>query len=134
MRTKKYQLLALILFLTAVAMPSLVWAVDPVGTKIFVNPLKADNITELLTAVLDVVVQVGLVIVVFFIIYAGFQFVTAQGNTEKIKDARKALVYTLIGSAIVIGSYAIASALKSTVNQLTNGVVVQLQEITKFKT
>lgn len=94
---------------------------------IFENPLKVESITDLLALVLDIVVQVGLVVIVFFIIFAGFTYVTARGNTSKIAQAHNALMATLIGAAIVLGSYAIASALKNTVEQLKTGVVTRLE-------
>ncbi len=135
MKTKKYKFLIPTLFSAVIIIiPFLVWAVGgPIdGEAIFQNPLAAESLTELLVAMLDVLVQVGLVIIVFFIIFAGFKYVTAQGDTNKIKEAHTALVATLIGSAIVLGSYAIASALKSTVEQLEAGVV-QLEENINFK-
>lgn len=123
MKAKKYQLLIPIPFLLVIITPGLVWAADdPVA--IFANPLQVSSITELLAKVLDIVVQVGLVFIVFFIIFAGFQFVTARGDTTKITKAREALVATLIGSAIVLGSYAIVTALNNTVCQLREGTGV----------
>jgi hypothetical protein len=100
-----------------------------VSEAIFTNPLSGVNsITDLLTKFLDILVQVGLVVIVFFIIFAGFQYVTAKGDTSKITKAHEALIATLIGSAIVLGSYAIATALKNTVDQLKTGTgVTQLQ-------
>jgi len=134
---KKYKILILGLFLAMIIItPCLVRAVEgPVaGQGIFKNPLEADSLTDLLAAILDVVVQVGLVIIVFFIIFAGFQFVTAQGNTGKITKAREALVAVLIGSAIVLGSYAIATALKNTVEQLSDGATTyKIEETINFK-
>lgn len=97
------------------------------GGPIFENPLKVDTITDLLALVLDIVVQVGLVVIVFFIIFAGFTYVTARGNTSKIAQAHNALMATLIGAAIVLGSYAIAKALENTVTQLKTGVVMRLE-------
>ena len=96
------------------------------------NPIAAKSISELLAAVLDIVVQIGLVVIVFFIIFAGFKYVTAQGNTTKISQAHNALMATLIGSAIILGSYAIAKALENTVDQIKEGVV-QLEETINFK-
>ncbi|MFA5001173.1 MAG: hypothetical protein WC531_03035 [Candidatus Paceibacterota bacterium] len=143
---KKYKILILVLFLAMIVItPCLVWGqvtnpvtqpsvTNPVTQGIFKNPLKADSLTDLLAAMLDVVVQVGLVVIVFFIIFAGFQFVTARGDTGKITKAREALVAVLIGSAIVLGSYAIATALKNTVEQLSSGVTTyQLEETINFK-
>lgn len=120
----KYKFFISGLFLFILLPISLVLA-ETSDSRIIENPLKVDSIMGLLTLVLDIVVQVGLVVVVFFIIFAGFQFVTAQGDTGKITKARETLVATLIGSAIILGCYAIASALKSTVGQLTKGVTIE---------
>lgn len=134
---KKISFLILIGIITILT-PAIIFA-DTTGTgvsgPIFPNPLKVNSVTELLSAVLDIVVQIGLVIVVFFIIYAGFQFVTAQGNSTKLTKAREGLIATLIGSAIVLGSYAIAKVLKDTVEQLKagTGVSYQLPVDHKFK-
>ena len=137
----KTKILILVLFLTLIVAPSLVLAIEtgtPTGVSgqaIFVNPLSGVNsVTDLLAKVLDIVVQVGLVVIVFFIIYAGFQYVTAQGDKAKITNAHEALLATLIGSAIILGSYAIATALKNTVDQLKTGTgITQRQEINNFK-
>lgn len=113
----------------AFLVPVLTFAEDSVGETgaIINNPLEADSLTELLATVLDIVVQVGLVVVVFFIIFAGFKYVTARGNTSEITKAHNALMATLIGAAIVLGSYAIAKALEDTVDQLKTGVAMRLE-------
>lgn len=81
------------------------------------NPIAFTTITDLLAAVLNVVIIVSTPIVVFFLIYAGFLYVTAKGNPEKIKDASRALLYGVIGGVIIIGSTAIIAIVKSTVEQ-----------------
>lgn len=126
----------IILLSPVIILPALVLAGSgPAGTPIFSNPLVGVNsVTDLLVRVLDIVIQVGLVVIVFFIIFAGFKFVTARGNSTKLTEARDALISALVGSAIILGSYAIASALKSTVDQLKEGTnVTQLEEKLNFK-
>lgn len=85
------------------------------------NPLKGGcslyNLIQLV--VQDVVLPIGGVIVVFFIIYSGFLMVTSGGNEEKLKVAKKTVLYTLIGAAILLGSWAIATAVQNTVKQIT---------------
>jgi heme/copper-type cytochrome/quinol oxidase subunit 2 len=90
--------------------------------QIITNPLEAESLTELLALILSVVVEIGLVVVVFMIIFTGFKFVVAQGKAEDLKEARRALIATLVGASIILGCYAIASALKNTVEQLKEGV------------
>lgn len=88
------------------------------GVGILVNPLKDDTITELMGTILNAVVQIGLVVVTFFIIYAGYKYVTARGNPGALKEAHQAILWTLIGSAVVIGAYAIRQIVYDTVTNL----------------
>ena len=52
------------------------------------------------------------------IIYSGFLFVFARGNDEKLKTAKDALFYSIIGAAVLLGSWAIAEMIASTINTL----------------
>jgi hypothetical protein len=45
-------------------------------------------------------------------------FVAAQGNEEKIRSARSALVWTVIGGLILLGAKAIALVIEQTVSTL----------------
>jgi len=92
--------------------------------KIISNPLKVDSIAELLNAVLDIVVQIGVVVVTLGIIYSGFLLVKARGNPGEIKTARDSIIWTLIGAAIVLGAFVIAQIVQNTVDQLKRGTGV----------
>jgi len=89
---------------------------DPSPT--IVNPIKVDNIQGLIKNILIGVIKIGLPIVALAIIYCGFLFVAARGNSEKIKKAKDALIYTLIGAAILLGAWAIAQLISDTVLEL----------------
>jgi hypothetical protein len=81
-----------------------------------VNPLKnTETINELIKKILEGVIKIGMPIIVLAIIYCGFLFVSAQGKPESIKKAKDALLYTLIGAAILLGSWAIAQLISDTV-------------------
>ncbi len=88
------------------------------GSGEICNPIKANDLYAFISDVLTEVAKLGAVVVVFFIIYSGFLFVTAQGNEEKLKTAKKALLYTLIGAAILLGASLIATVIKNTVSEL----------------
>ena len=84
-----------------------------------VNPLKnVKTINELIKKILEGVIKIGMPIIVLAIIYCGFLFVSAQGKPESIKKAKDALLYTLIGAAILLGSWAIAQLIADTVKAL----------------
>jgi hypothetical protein len=91
------------------------------GAGTLPNPL-ANNVTSIFDFVRDVlgniVLPIGSIVVVFFIIYAGYLFVTAGGNEKKLETAKKTLLWVLIGSAVLLGSWAIALAVKGTLCQI----------------
>jgi len=82
------------------------------------NPIKSKTIAELVQAILAGVVKIGMPIITLAIIYCGFLFVQARGKPEKITKAREALLYTLIGAAILLGSWTIAQLITGTVEAL----------------
>jgi hypothetical protein len=83
------------------------------------NPLgTTTTLPDLIVNILNVAVRLGLPIVALAIVYCGFLFVFARGNSEKLTKAKDALLWTLIGAAILLGSLAIATMIKSTVTAL----------------
>ncbi len=91
---------------------------DPAGGKIC-NPLgNTADIPSFIKTLLTGALQVGIPIVALAIIYSGFLFVAARGNSEKLNEAKKALWYTLIGAAILLGSWAIAQLISATITGL----------------
>lgn len=118
---KKY---FLILCLLAVLVPSFVFAATPgtVNNDTLKNPLKSgyDSIPDFIEAVIeDIVIPIGFTVVVFFIIYSGFLFVTAAGNETTLEKAKKSILYAVIGAAILLGAWAIAKAIDATIKSLT---------------
>ena len=77
------------------------------------NPLLLNSIDGLLMALLNVAIIIATPIVVLFIIYAGFLYVTARGDAEQIKTASRALTYGVIGGVIIVGSVAILAIVKN---------------------
>jgi len=82
------------------------------------NPIKANTFPQFLQAIIAIVVQVGIPVVVLGIMYAGFLFVTARGNSEQLNTAKQALLYSLIGAGIVLGAFVISTAIQGTIDQL----------------
>ncbi len=99
--------------------PTLFAETDPIcAAGKLCNPIKYHSINEFLLAILSVVIQYGALLIVFFIVFAGFKFVTAQGNTEKIAEARKMLLWIIIGAFVLLGAYVIRAAICGTLAQL----------------
>lgn len=84
------------------------------------NPLVANSITELFQAIIDIVMIFAIPIIVFFIVYAGFLYVTARGSTETIQKAHRALLYAIIGALLIIGANVLIDVVGGTVQSITN--------------
>ena len=85
------------------------------------NPVAGDpkDLGSLLTTLLNnVVMPVATVFVVVWIIYAGFKYVTAQGNPAKITEAHKTLLWSLIGAGILLGAAGISLVVQNTIGDL----------------
>ncbi len=82
------------------------------------NPLGENNtsVQALLLKIMNLVATVGAIIVVFFIIYSGFKFVTARGNPAEVSKAKDIFFATIIGGAILLGADIIANIVVNTVN------------------
>ena len=82
------------------------------------NPLRFNTLAEFLDAVLNAVILIAFPVLVLFMVYAGFLFISAQGKPDKIAQARTVFIWTLIGALLILGSKALAIAINATVQQL----------------
>lgn len=83
------------------------------------NPLGANtDIRIFLLKLLDVIQLIAAPIIVLAIIYAGFMFITAQGKSDKLNEAKKALLYVVIGAAVIIGAEVIGVVIENTIEEI----------------
>lgn len=80
------------------------------------NPLRFNSLNEFLVGILNIVIIIAVPIIVFFIILAGFKYVTARGNATQVQDATRALTYAVIGGVLIIGAVAIAGIIRNLVD------------------
>ncbi|OGI69991.1 hypothetical protein A3A09_02475 [Candidatus Nomurabacteria bacterium RIFCSPLOWO2_01_FULL_42_20] len=82
------------------------------------NPIKVENILDFVKKIFDIIWKIGIPVIAIFIIYSGFRFVQAQGKPEELTKAKKAFMAVLIGAAIVLGAWVLASAIGQTIQKL----------------
>lgn len=71
-----------------------------------------------MVGLLRIFITIATPIIVLFIIYAGFKYVTAQGNAQQVQEATRALTYAIIGAVLIIGAVAISEIIANTVGAL----------------
>jgi len=69
-----------------------------------INPLSmsGSSVADIVDAVVDLLLKIGAAIAALMYIWAGFQFLTAGGDEKKISTAKKTLVWTTIGIAVLV--------------------------------
>lgn len=91
------------------------------GQKTLENPLRFASIEKFIEGALQAMVMIALPIISVFIIWAGFMFIMARGNQSKLSDAKKNLVYVLIGATLILSAWVLATLIGGTVTQLLRG-------------
>ena len=84
------------------------------------NPLKVDNIQDAIRLIMNAIIKIAIPFIVVFFIWAGLKFILAQGNPEKLKEAKKMFWYTVIGTLLILGAWAITDAIVGTVNSIAS--------------
>ena len=84
------------------------------------NPLAFTSITSFVAGSLRIIVLIALPVIGFFIVLAGFQFITAQGKSEKLASAKQNFMYVIIGAGLILGAWALATLIGATVSQLVS--------------
>lgn len=103
-------------------LPTVLLAADIPGPKNLKleNPLgpETDTLIEFLTKILEIMLIFAIPIIVLFIIYAGFLYVTAQGDEGKIRTAHSALTWSVVGGVIILAAKLIVDVIQATVKSI----------------
>ena len=86
----------------------------------FTNPFRHGNdLYNILQAIVNnIILPIGGVLCVLAFIYTGFKYVIARGEPGKIKDAHQALLFTAVGTALLLGAWTIANVVRTTITSL----------------
>lgn len=86
-------------------------ASEPTGLR------EAGNLETITGNIIEVFLSVVGVLLLLILIYAGFLWMTAGGNTDQVKKARTMVINAIVGLVIVFAAYAITEfVIRSLVN------------------
>jgi len=108
------KILLSLLFLSVMIMPLTVLAQlpnysAPVGTASRGVEVPTTNVENTINGLTNWFFAIFLIVAVWFLILAGFNFVTANGDSEKIKTARNNLMWAAVGILIAVLAKGIVS-------------------------
>lgn len=65
------------------------------------NPVNFENLDGLIIHLVNLAISFSVLIAVVALIIAGFKYILAMGDEEKIEDATKSLIFAIVGLVIV---------------------------------
>ncbi len=107
---KKY--ISSLLTITILAAVFLLTGAGSVGALGIDNPLAYDNFEELVEAIANFIFNIALVLAPIMIVIAGFYFLTAAGDPGRVATAKKIILYTLVGFAIILLSRGLVAVIR----------------------
>lgn len=108
---KKIYLLIFILFLLGLSQQALAdEGACPAGQ--ICNPLNSGTIPELIDKIGGFIYWIAIIVAPLMIIIAGFYFLTAAGNPNRIATAKNIILWTVVGLVIVLFSKGLISLIK----------------------
>jgi len=77
------------------------------------NPLGTTTFSALIQKIIDTVTTIIESLVIIMVLYAGILFVTSGGSPAQIDKAKHALLYAIIGAAVILAAKGIIEIIKS---------------------
>ncbi len=113
---KKILFYAFILtFLLALPLPFLNQAF---GAQITIpNPLNYDSVEELIKAIIDFLWTLALVLVPLLVVIAGFLFITAGGDPQKVTNAKRMITYIIVGFLVIASAKGLITLIQTVINK-----------------
>ena len=79
------------------------------------NPVSANSIPDFLKSIITAATEIGSIVGALSIMYGGYLYATAQGDEEKLKQAKGTVTWAIVGTAVLIGAQIIITAVVNTV-------------------
>lgn len=131
----KKNLLAFILALNLLAVPTLAFSVSPVkaanNLNLWGENYNATNFQQetgmgqrdprdIVARIIRIILGFLGIIAIIIILLGGFKWMTAAGNEDKVTEARKLIVSGIIGLVIIMAAFGIAQFVINGLMQATN--------------
>ena len=92
------------------ALPVLVFAFNPGATP---NPAPALNVGNLIDILFSILWPVAVAFFIVMFILAAFLFATAQGDPEKLKNARNSVIWGVVGVVVALLAWSVVFIIRN---------------------
>jgi len=84
---------------------------EPNNAYCVCSPIHSTTLEELLESVINYIFWFATAITPIMVVFAGFLFLTSGGSMEKVAQAKRIMIYTVVGYGIVLFSRGLISIL-----------------------
>ena len=95
-----------------------------VSAATFENPLLLRFIIKILEAFVKGVIYVGTPALIVLVVWTGFLFISARGNSAGLTKAKSMALTTLIGGTVFLSLWAITQLVGNTLSGLTSSALL----------
>ncbi len=93
------------------------------NAQTLINPLsnggaEVNTISEFVMTILGVAMYIGVPLIGMLLVYAGFKFLFARGNSDKIKNASFNIMWVIIGIGVFLGAWTLSTIVDSTISNI----------------
>lgn len=86
-------------------MKELSFQITGVPTITLPSGVPTQNLSTILSWAIELLTIIGIIMALGFLIYAGVQWVTSEGDKQKLQTARDSVKYTVLGLIIIFVSF-----------------------------
>lgn len=72
------------------------------STGVLANPITSGTLADLLNRIIDWILNIALVLAPLVIVYGGFIYMTAAGDTNKVSQGKNIVLYAVIGFIVAL--------------------------------
>lgn len=81
--------------------------------------LSLQNAIDVITEIRNFLLVVGIIITVAFLVWSGITYIMAGGDETKVEEAKKRLLWTIIGAAVILAVFILLETIRVVLNQRT---------------
>lgn len=74
-----------------------------------------DRVVRILFGLANFLMNIGLVIAVIAIVWFGIQIMTSGGNATRYQEAKKSIIWAVVGAAIILGINTILATIEAVI-------------------
>lgn len=118
---KKFSGISAVVLVTFLLSVSFLYAQTPnigVSGPKLTNPIGTDSLFQFLEFIIDALIKIAVPVASIVIMFAGFKFVMARGNSSELDKAKELLWGALIGIALILISKVLITVLQTTIERL----------------